>query len=155
MAHYRKIDTRIWGDKKFNELSDDGKLLFFLLLTHPYLTSVGAMRGCLPGFAEDLHWPLERVEKAFQEIFAKGMVKYDEKAPLVWLPNFIKYNQPESPNVIKGWGNALNYIPESSLKNLIVEHLTMCVSNCTESFREAFKGVLLNTFPNQEQEQEQ
>ena len=40
MGRYRKIDTRTWNDQKFNELSDYGKLVFFLLLSHPHLTSI-------------------------------------------------------------------------------------------------------------------
>lgn len=61
MGHYRKIDTRVWNDQKFNELTDNGKLVFFLLLTHPYLTSIGAMRASLPGLACELGWPLEKL----------------------------------------------------------------------------------------------
>ena len=64
MARYRKIETRIWNDQKFNELSDDGKLLLLMLLTHPHLTSIGAMRATLPGLASELHWSLERLQQA-------------------------------------------------------------------------------------------
>lgn len=45
MARYRKIDSRIWNDAKFRELSDNGKLVFLMLLTHPSMTSLGAMRA--------------------------------------------------------------------------------------------------------------
>src|SRR5882672_7258730 len=98
MGRYRKIDTRTWNDKKFNDLSDDGKLVFFLLLTHPHLTPIGAMRASLPSLASDLHWPLERLENALQESLLKNMIRHDETSSFMWLPNFLKYNQPESPN---------------------------------------------------------
>ena len=68
MAHYRKIDIRIWNDKKFNQLSDDGKLVFFQLLTHPNLLPIGAMRGSMSGLAWDLKWPLDRYKPAYTEI---------------------------------------------------------------------------------------
>ena len=68
MAHYRKIDTRIWNDLKFNQLSDDGKLVFFQLLTHPTLLPIGAMRGSLAVLACDLKWPQDRLKAAFDEI---------------------------------------------------------------------------------------
>ena len=33
MARFRKIDDRIWNDRKFRELNDQAKLAFILLLT--------------------------------------------------------------------------------------------------------------------------
>src|ERR1700737_3226440 len=103
MARYRKNDTRIWNDKKFNGLSDDGKLVFFLLLTHPHLTAIGAMRASLPGLAVELHWPLVRLQQALAEELLKETVQYDELASFIWLPHFLKYNQPESPHVVRSW----------------------------------------------------
>ncbi len=44
MGRYRKVETRIWNDATFRSLSDDGKLLFLFVLTHPSQTSLGAMR---------------------------------------------------------------------------------------------------------------
>jgi hypothetical protein len=56
MARYRKIDPRIWNDQKFRELSDDAKIVFFLLLTHPHMTALGAMRATVAGLAAELGW---------------------------------------------------------------------------------------------------
>ena len=56
MSRYRKIDPRIWNDKKFRSLSDRAKLLFFMLLTHPSMTALGAMRATLPGLASEMGW---------------------------------------------------------------------------------------------------
>ena len=61
MARYRKVEVRIWNDEKFRRLSDDGKLLFFALLTHPNLTGIGAMKASRSGLAEELGWTPERV----------------------------------------------------------------------------------------------
>src|SRR3990167_8860981 len=98
MARFRKVDTRTWNDQKFNSLSDDGKLVFFLLLTHPYLTPLGAMRATLAGLASELYWTVHRFKRAFKELVEKNMVKYDAAFFLLWLPNFIKYNRPELRN---------------------------------------------------------
>src|SRR5690349_3324012 len=100
MAKYRKIDPRIWNDKKFRSLSYQAQLVFFLLLTHPNMTSLGAMRHTVAGLASEMHMPYEGFSKAFQEGVEKKMVCHDEKASFVWLPNFLKYNRPESPNVV-------------------------------------------------------
>ena len=45
VARYRKIDPRVWNDEKFVSFSDDGKLAFLFVLTHPSMTAIGAMRA--------------------------------------------------------------------------------------------------------------
>ena len=73
MPRYRKIDTRTWNDLKFNLLSDDAKLEFFLLLTHPHLLPIGAMRGTIQGLAREIHWTNGRFQKGFQEILNQNI----------------------------------------------------------------------------------
>lgn len=150
-AKYRKIDTRIWNDAKFSNLSDQGKLVFFMLLTHPNMTSLGAMRASLAGLAEELGWLPEAFREAFREALAKGMVEHDQKACLIALPNFVKYNPPESPNVVKAWAAAADLLPECRLKTLVIQR----AKAFAEGFGEAFAKAYLKTMPNQEQEQEQ
>ncbi len=155
MSTYRKVDTRIWNDQKFRELSDSGKLGFFLLLTHPHMTSLGAMRATPGGLADELGWTPEAFREAFQEALSKGLAKHDAKACCIWLPNFLKYNGPESPNVVKSWGKALDLIPECQLKNQCVQQVKGFVEGLSKAFSEALPEVFRKTMPNQEQEQEQ
>ena len=54
MGRYRKIDPRIWNDEAFRALSDRGKLVFLFILTHPHMTSLGAMRASTLGLAAEL-----------------------------------------------------------------------------------------------------
>src|SRR6266550_4963546 len=115
MARFRKVSPAIHNDEKFTALSDDAQLTFFYLLTHPHQTSLGAMRASIPGLAAEKRWPLSRFARAFQEIQSKGMVRHDPAASFIWLPNFLKYNGPESPNVVKSWGQALDLLPECAL----------------------------------------
>lgn len=118
MSHYRKIDTRVWGDRKFAALSDDGQLLFFRLLTHPNMTGLGAMRAGVGGLTEEAGWKIERFKRAFAELTAVGMVEYDAQAHLICFPNFARYNRPESPNVVRGWAKAFATLPESPYERL-------------------------------------
>jgi uncharacterized phage protein (TIGR02220 family) len=155
MGRYRKIDTRTWNDKKFNELSDYGKLAFFLLLTHPHLTPIGAMRASLPGLAGEIHWPLKKLRDALEESCKRSMVHYDESSSFMWLPNFLKYNQPESPNVVRSWESYLDYLPECSLKNLLINHVNTYVESLSLTFQQALPKAFGKTMPNQEQEHKQ
>lgn len=116
---YRKVSVRIWNDKRFMSLSDDGQLLFLFMLTHPAMTSVGAMRHTLAGLAAEKRWSSERMKKAFKEL-PECMVRYDGQSCCIWLPNFLRHNPPANPNVVKGWGKALQVIPESDFRNDIL-----------------------------------
>jgi hypothetical protein len=158
VSRYRKIDPRIWNDAKFNGLSDGGKLVFFMLLTHPAMTPLGAMRATVPGLAAELGWNTEAFRKAFGEVCAKGMAQHDPSACFVMLPKFLAYNAPESPNVIRAWRGAVDLLPECPLKTLVLRaalDLAQSMSKgFSKAFDEAFPEVRRLPMPNQEQEQE-
>jgi len=159
MSKYRKIDVRIWNDANFRDLSHNAKLVFFLLLTHPNMTALGAMRSTLSGLSEELDMDSKAFREAFREAFLKGMVKHDAKACLIALPNFIKYNQPESPNVVKAWASSLDLLPECDLKNQVITLSANALKGYSKAFQEALPEAFRKTYPksmpNQEQEQEQ
>jgi len=71
MAHYRKVDVRIWNDAKFNSLSHLGKLAFLLLITHPNMTMLGAMRATPEGLSAELKSTPEAFREAFGEVLSK------------------------------------------------------------------------------------
>ena len=154
MPRYRKVEVRIWNDSKFVSMSDDGKLIFLFLLTHPHMTSIGAMKGGVGGLSEEMRWDTERLREAFREGVSNGMIEHDEKALLIVLPNFIKHNAPENPNVVKSWRSANDLLPESPLKDLAMKRVRAFLGGhgkdpaaWIKAFDEAFgKGM-----PNQEQ----
>lgn len=175
MGRYRKIDTRIWNDAKMRDLSLYGKLVFLFILTHPNMTALGAMRATVTGMASELESLPEALPKGFPEGFTKGfpeafseacrkgMVRHDARACFVACPNFIKYNPPESPNVVKSWAGCLDMIPECSERDAHFEGVERLVKGFPKGFQKAFaeafpKGLpkgLPKSMPNQEQEQEQ
>lgn len=148
MSHYRKVDVKIWNDEKFVSLSVEGKLGFIMLLTHPMMTALGAMRGTLGGIAEELCCGDEGRREAFREglrdVFRKGMAEADEKASLIVLPNFLKYNLPESPNVVKAWVKAAELIPEGPLKNRTIQRAVGFAEAMSKGFAEAIPIAFRN-----------
>jgi hypothetical protein len=175
LAHYRKIDSRIWNDEKFTGLSERAQLCFFFSLTHPNTTMLGTLRGTITGLASELFAKhkkssagvlegfgealLEAYTEGFRELIGKGLVRYDDRACLLWFPNFLKYNPPESPNVIRAWPRVYDLIPECELKHTVYGRIEAYVKDLTEGFRKAFaEGFgkpLSKSMPNQEQQQEQ
>jgi hypothetical protein len=155
MSRYRKIDPRIWNDAKFASLSDEGKLVFFMLLTHPSMTALGAMRATAEGLAAELGWRAEAFRKAFEEVCLKGMAEHDGAAHFVALPGFLKYNTPESPNVIRAWRGSVDLLPECSLKGVVLQRAYLWSQGMSEGFRKAFIEAFGHPIAYQEQEQEQ
>ena len=129
MGRYRKIDPRIWNDAKFSSLSHEDQRAFLFILTHPNMTSIGALRSSVDGLGAELGREPEEFRKGFQELLAKGLVKVDQKACLIWAPNFLKYNLPENPNVVKGWLSALDFVPECPLLLEIFEKARRCADS--------------------------
>lgn len=154
MARYRKVDSRIWNDAKFSGMSDNAKLVFFMLLTHPSMTALGAMRATPEGLAAEMKWTPEGFREAFGEALSKGMAEHDERACLVALPKFLKYNPPESPNVVKAWWSALDLLPECRLKFDVIQRARGFAEGMTEGYAKAFGETFDKAMPYQEQEQE-
>ena len=162
MAHYRKIDTRVWNDAKFRALSSNGKLAFIYLLTCPNMTALGAMRGTIEGLSAELRVPSEAFAEVFGEAFpeafeqglSKGYAKhvarlaiYDPEAACIYVPNFVRYQAAESPNVVKAWAKTLEYIPECHLKTLAIQGAKAFVDGMGEGFRKAFREAFREALP--------
>ena len=128
---YAKIYTRIWNDEKLGSISGDGVLAFLVVLTHPSLTGLGAMRHTKEGLAAEFKGLSEGLGKGFEEALSVGLLEYDENASLVAIPRFVKYNQPENPNVAKNVLSHANLLPECDLKSVVVKR-----------FKDACKGFL-------------
>lgn len=104
---YRKISPCIWNDAKVRELSDKGKLALLFLLTHPHMTPLGAIRANAPGLACELRVVRKGVPEGVRGKSSRSASpRRTPKAPLVWFPNFLRHNMPESPNVVRSWVGA-------------------------------------------------
>ncbi len=139
MGKYRKIDPVIWNDEKFMRLSAHGKLACFFMLTHPHMTSIGCIRGTVEGLSYELK---DVAYEDFKEAFAEGIALESSEAPIIWFPNFIKYNKPESPNVVKAWRSSLDLLPSCNLKKHVIITAYEFLKDFKEVFAEAFAIAL-------------
>jgi hypothetical protein len=142
MARYRKVDVRVWVDEKFRRLTPlqpSGQALWLYLITNPSTTNIpGLYRAGEGAMAEELGWPLEAFREAFAEAFREGLAEADWKARVVWLRGGPKYNQPESPNVVKSWAMPWDEIPDCRLKATAFQHLKAFTEGLGQGFGEAF-----------------
>jgi hypothetical protein len=160
MARFRKIDPKMWVDAKFRKLDQNAKMLWIYLLTGPETTSLpGVIPAGRAQLTEALGWTFEVFDEAFRQVFEQGMAEADWDARLVYVPNAVRYNPPESPNVVVSWRDHWHTTPECELKNKALHGLQAFMQDMSEAFREAFQKAFLKSKPktraNQEQEQEQ
>lgn len=144
MARFRKIDVRIWNDRKFRELSDNGKLAFILLLTHPNTTQIGTIRTRVSNLADELGWSNDAMSHAIREAILKGMIDADEKAGLMVINNFLRYNAPSSPNAFKSWRELIDLMPECDLLDKHVAGLKTFIDGLSDGMKKAIPNDLLH-----------
>lgn len=155
MARYRKIDIRIWNDRKFRELDDKAKLAFFLVLSHPDTNQLGMLRSRSVALAMELGWHPDVMSDAILMLCQMGMLMVDDKAGFIFIPNFLKYNSPNGPNAVKGWEGLLDQMPECDLLDHAISSLKPFVDGLSEGLRNAIPNDIKDAPRIQEQEQEQ
>lgn len=90
--------------------------------------------------------------KAFQEVSGQGFAEADFEAPLIFIPDAINSNHPQSPNVVVGWGKTLSEIPDCDLKIEVWRSLKQVVDGLGKAFQKAFTEACGKPSVNQEQE---
>lgn len=156
---YRKVSTAIWSDAKFRSLRMQERLTHLFVLTHPYMTSIGAMRASIAGLEAELMAGEEQaLREGFREGFLKlcgmGLLECDETACYVGVPKFLEHNVPESPNVVRSWEKLLEQIPECELKSLHLQRVKAFVEGLGEGFAKALPKGWCQPYPNLELELE-
>jgi len=162
-GRYRKVQVWTWLDDTFNKLSappPSGRYLWLYLLTNPDTVNLPGLYRCgEAAMAEALGWPLKGFREAFAEVEGAGLVKADWSARVVWLPNALRYNAPESPNVVLSWRMPWFEIPNCALKDEAYQEIRDFLEGMGEPFLKAFEKACDKPTGkpsgNQEQEQEQ
>lgn len=140
MARYRKIDPRIWNDAKFCSFSERGKLLFFYVLTHPNMTMIGMLRATPEGLFSELGFDASDCQADWKAVCDAGVVQV-AKQGLIRLPNFLKYNEPESPSVVKSWLSCFDLLPECDLLNDAKRDIESYLIQKGKSWIDAYRGT--------------
>lgn len=112
MREYGVVFTSFWNHKKMRPLSEDGRVAALYLLTSPHSNSIGSY--LLPdGYAvDDLQWTRERVSEALGELSQKGFAKRFADGRHIAVCDFIEWNEPENPNVLKAMVKQFNQLPD-------------------------------------------
>ncbi len=156
---YRPVHTKLWADAKFNSLSDDGRMVWLMLLTAPSPSPIpGVIIGGEAMLAELMGWSIERFRQGFREPLANGFAMASDTR-LVWLKNAIRHQPPINMNVAKYWATGWSEIPECALKHELWIAIKSACLKWWGTLAAWFPEPLANGYPKpspkQEQEQEQ
>lgn len=143
---YRRVSTRMHHDKKFRALSPvrpSGQSLWEYLIHGPHTTACpGLAHAGEAGLAEELGWSLREFRRCWKEIEDQEMGYADWDARVIWLPNAVKHNPPENPNVVKAWRKCYDdLIPECALKHRAEQAIRDFLKAYSKAFQKAFGEV--------------
>lgn len=157
MSRWRKVDVRLWGDERVRKLSKPaacGLVLWLYLLTAKESVALPGAVSAGPGaLSEALGWPRPAFLRAFSELEAQGMAQADWAAGLVWLPNALKFNPPQSPNAVKAWAKAWEELPDCDLKRRVHRQVASYLEAMGEAFAKAFPEASPQAIADPEAEQ--
>lgn len=146
-ARYRQISIEMYADEKFKALSPpkpSGQSLWIYLLTGPFSTLIpGVCVGGEAGMAERLGWSLPAFRRCFDEVASREMARADWSGPLVFLPNALRHNQPQSPSVITGWRQAWAEVPACALKLEAAAHIRRVLAEQGDLWVSAFDQAIV------------
>lgn len=120
---YSKIESKFWMDEKTTIISPEARYIMLYLLTSPHKNMLGFYYLPKPYIIHDVKLSPERFELGFRELLGSKMIFYDEKASVMLLPNYLKHNPLDNPNVVKSAIEKLDELPKNSLEPLFLQAL--------------------------------
>lgn len=132
---YTAVSRSIWSSRKFRQLTDFEKLLYFYLLTNQAVTPLGIYRFH-PGYAlvdmdrDESEIPL--ITEALNRLQGIGLIQYDPGERLLRLVNFLTFHPPCGPKHAGALCNAVATLPPGPMKSQVsaellrFEHVRSC-----------------------------
>jgi len=159
---YRKIECRIWADRKFLKWKPKTKIVFFYLLTGRHTHQIP---GVIVGYQEEIATAIKHanaiedatyddIADAIEDIIRDGCLMVCEMAPLMYLRNALKHNKPVSPGQVKSWAKSFKEVPDSPLKNIIYRDVSAILSGMSSGMSDAFADAMPDTETEAETETE-
>lgn len=150
-ARYRRFAICFWTDEDVQSLPPLEKLVAAYCITSPQSNRCGYYRLSVAAASEDLGMVAETFTELLRNVVETLQWGWDERAKVIFLPSWWKWNPPDNPNVLMGSLNDLTEVP----KSLLLEHFAENVEHLDGNLRETFTQRFAKPRRNQEQEQYQ
>lgn len=99
MATYRQIHVRIWQDKKVEELSPLGKLLFIYSWSNTHRNEVCLYELTKRKIANETGIDMSMVNDVLAEVEEAELIRYDHENGFVWVKNAINFQSINANNM--------------------------------------------------------
>lgn len=153
-AKFRKIDPRIWTDEGFTQLTIEGRLLAFWLLTSTRVNRCGIVQWSAALASEETGIDRGKIDTVLDTVCHTVSWVCDTPARLVFLARWWRYNKPPNADALTGAMTDLHDLPRNSL----CVALRKACADIPDKLHTVYHTVLDTVYPtvsSQEQEQEQ
>lgn len=121
---YGRIRTSFWEDDRIKPLPMAEKMVAAYLLTSNHTNAIGCFKLPLAYVADDLGVEAKSLEPIFANLRGAHFIRWCERVPWLWIPNYLKHNPPETPNVWRRCVAEMKLLPvEISARAHIAEEL--------------------------------
>jgi hypothetical protein len=142
MREYGQVQTAFWIDPKCQSMDDDSKLFILYILTSPHTNSLGCFRATLGYIESDLGWDKSKIIETVSKPFVNRFVTVDFGLGWVFVPKFIKWNQPANPNVWKKLFKDFSLVPKKlSFYNELVLSIKKYGQKIPQDFVDVLNGI--------------
>lgn len=108
---FGRIRSQFWDDEDLKACAPATKMLALYLLTSNHTNAIGCFRLPAAYILSDTNLDVETLETALAELRNVGFMKPCERVPWIWIPNYLKHNPLENPNVWRKCVKELALIP--------------------------------------------
>ena len=141
-GRYVKVATRFWTDEKIINLDPETKVLYLYCLSSPHSNMAGFYRLPKAYIQADLGLSKEQLDKGFNKLLDKGLIKYCERSSIILITNYFKYNSIQNKNQAKGAASRTSELP----KNSLVEDYVKAINSYADKYKEELMKGLPEAF---------
>jgi len=135
-GRWRRVYSNEWHASSFQSLSDAERVVYFYCRTGPQSTSIGAYRVSAALAAEDVgNLTAVDFDVRLSAVCEAFRWRLDPPTRVLWMPNWVHENPPQSPNVLVSWRKLLRNLPDCDLKFEIADVINRLVKDLPEAWR--------------------
>lgn len=137
VAKYRQLHTEFWNDGFVLDLTPEEKYFYLYLMTNPHTAQCGIYE--LPKRIIETHtgYSRETIDKLLSRFTEYKKIYYCDETKEIMIINWLKFNQPSSPNAVKCVNKELKGVKNKEFLNYIY---AQC-NNLKLNVERLFKGI--------------
>lgn len=119
MAKYRQLHTDFWNDGFVLDLTPEEKYFYLYLMTNPHTAQCGIYELPKRIIETQTGYNRETVDKLLRRFIDYKKIYYCDETKEIMIINWIKFNEPSSPNAIKCVNREIKGIKNNEFINIM------------------------------------